>query len=705
MCAALIAGVYNYIFGDSTNGTSVPELVERLENKNTDWLAEIDGIVSGQPTIRDKRGNAISAYTRVNQTYLDSDGNPCMVTDNTKEIISMSAVYFKQDFSDAEDVFKYVDTMWDHTHNLTYSEGSLYGCDGAICLNEDLTFNTDAQGFNGGKRTYSCATNWSNIAYTDCYKIQSEHDYRLNLCKTWSYRFENSVATASKYSGITNLRTKNISMGYGCQTKTETFRCTDIRNIGNSEVLVKLVDKTGIPYSTLYSQKGCQIKHSGLYEGAPRSGCNNYSLIRKYFSFTYTSLPAGDYTFTWNARRTRYEYVDETTHREYSFRTNGQGEGGKYLNMDELDVWYDSESGKFKFVVPYYECNEKTCSGHSITYHFCPGEHEEMVCYGHVNLDVNAEVIAFDKIFDLVVTDLPYVHFGHGGNVNIDNICTHPEDTYTDIVYDESGVRIGFTCVCGMKWTQDGGFDYSDVEDYTPSDPNQAVNRNVWIEDDKEWARNLRNQDWEEMYGVYVPDSLFEGLDGVVSVIMPTHANSLPIPLLNQGDYPNSPYGSYGTVASHGCGITCVAMLDSYYKDQITSPAYLARMFGNYNTAEGSYWSLFADSAEVLMLPYEKQTSSWAEVVQALQDGKPVVSIQNENGIFTSGGHFILLTGITPSGKILVNDPNGANYTKNATMVEGFANGFTQGQIQVGSSGAYWIYGVKPSSDPVQPNP
>lgn len=162
------------------------------------------------------------------------------------------------------------------------------------------------------------------------------------------------------------------------------------------------------------------------------------------------------------------------------------------------------------------------------------------------------------------------------------------------------------------------------------------------------------------------------------------------IPLFNQRDYPDVPYGNYGTVSSHGCGITCVAMAATYITGEYHGPDTLAYQFGNYNTAVGSYWILFEDSAEELGLGSVTQTYSWSKVKQALAEGKPVVSIQDV-GLFTSGGHFILLTGINNDGKIMVNDPNGYNYTKNQELIDGFENGFDDNQITRDGS-AYWIY-------------
>lgn len=165
------------------------------------------------------------------------------------------------------------------------------------------------------------------------------------------------------------------------------------------------------------------------------------------------------------------------------------------------------------------------------------------------------------------------------------------------------------------------------------------------------------------------------------------------VPLLNQGDY-RTPYGRYGTVASHGCGITSIAMVCSYMQDEMVSPAELAKQFGNYNTPNGSVWTLFEDSAEELGLTYKGQTGSWEKAEKALKNGQLVISSQAP-GLFTGSGHFIVLTGINEDGKVMVNDPNGKNYTKNDTMRKGFKNGFTVSQVDR-TSKQYFIYGLKP---------
>ena len=174
-------------------------------------------------------------------------------------------------------------------------------------------------------------------------------------------------------------------------------------------------------------------------------------------------------------------------------------------------------------------------------------------------------------------------------------------------------------------------------------------------------------------------------------VVSPKSIDS--VPLYNQCDYPSTPYGKYGTIKSHGCGIVSLSMVATYLTDTIHSPVTLAKQFGNYNTENGSYWILFEDSAKELGLKLQERTNKTKDVVKALQNGQVVVALQSK-GLFTSSGHFIVLTGMTEDGEILVNDPYGKNYTKNKTMIKGFAEGFTQEQI-FENGGPYWIYEKK----------
>lgn len=141
-------------------------------------------------------------------------------------------------------------------------------------------------------------------------------------------------------------------------------------------------------------------------------------------------------------------------------------------------------------------------------------------------------------------------------------------------------------------------------------------------------------------------------------------ANGMQIPHYLQTDYGNIPYGG-GSIASSGCGPTSFAMIASYLTDTTITPADAVAWCGNsyYMPGVGTYWSYFQAAANHFGCGSVTQTSDANQVLQALSEGHPVISSQRA-GLFTSGGHFIVLRGVTADSKVLVNDPND-NSSKN----------------------------------------
>ena len=160
------------------------------------------------------------------------------------------------------------------------------------------------------------------------------------------------------------------------------------------------------------------------------------------------------------------------------------------------------------------------------------------------------------------------------------------------------------------------------------------------------------------------------------------------IPLYLQTDYPNTRYGS-GTIETSGCSIVSLAMVATYLTDHVYLPDELAYYFGGRavnNMARLEYGS------EKMQLPYEK-TWYFYEALDALKQGKVVIALMEETSIFTDSQHFIVLTGMTEDGKILVNDSFAPNYER-YELKNGFANGFDEDDLVWGFSGA-WIYDKK----------
>ncbi|OUQ61699.1 peptidase M23, partial [Eubacterium sp. An11] len=166
-------------------------------------------------------------------------------------------------------------------------------------------------------------------------------------------------------------------------------------------------------------------------------------------------------------------------------------------------------------------------------------------------------------------------------------------------------------------------------------------------------------------------------------------AGGMQIPLYIQTEYGNIPYGT-GSIADCGCGPTAFAMVASYLTGSTITPVDAVAWCGNsyYKPGAGTYWSYFQAAASHFGCGSVTQTMDANAVLQALSEGRPVISSQGP-GLFTSAGHFIVLRGLTADGKVLVNDPNDSeskNYVNRAfdMMTEIHA-----------TSSQYWIFEKK----------
>ena len=166
-------------------------------------------------------------------------------------------------------------------------------------------------------------------------------------------------------------------------------------------------------------------------------------------------------------------------------------------------------------------------------------------------------------------------------------------------------------------------------------------------------------------------------------------ANGMQIPHYLQTDYGNIPYGG-GSIATSGCGPTSFAMVASYLTGKTITPVDAVSWCGNsyYKPGVGTYWSYFAAAASHFGCGSVTQTNDPNNVLKALSEGHPVISSQSA-GLFTRGGHFIVLRGVTASGKVLVNDPNDSA-SKNYINRE-----FDMMSEIHATASAYWIFDKK----------
>lgn len=163
------------------------------------------------------------------------------------------------------------------------------------------------------------------------------------------------------------------------------------------------------------------------------------------------------------------------------------------------------------------------------------------------------------------------------------------------------------------------------------------------------------------------------------------NAKPTTVPLYLQTDYPKTPYNG-SSLATSGCTMACISMVSTYLTGEEHLPDEFARRFNNY---EASNIQRMEAASTVMDLTYTK-TTLWTDVMDALEEGKVVIVLLGKKSSFTGTQHTVVLTGLTWDGKILVNDPNGANYKK-AALKEGFEYGFPPEMMRKGFSGG-WIY-------------
>ena len=120
----------------------------------------------------------------------------------------------------------------------------------------------------------------------------------------------------------------------------------------------------------------------------------------------------------------------------------------------------------------------------------------------------------------------------------------------------------------------------------------------------------------------------------------------------NQTDsrWRNHQYSSVGdssqTIGTSGCGPTSAAMVVTAIKGTITPPKMgdLFVKYGYRSANSGTYWSAFRWVADVFDIGYQECSNLDTAINLVRNNNYVVVSVGN--GLFTTGGHFIVIVGI-----------------------------------------------------------
>lgn len=150
---------------------------------------------------------------------------------------------------------------------------------------------------------------------------------------------------------------------------------------------------------------------------------------------------------------------------------------------------------------------------------------------------------------------------------------------------------------------------------------------------------------------------------------------------------------SYGTdnIGGYGCGPTAMAMVVSSLTSKTVDPVKMAEWSydnGYWAPGGGSYHSLIPGAAKTFGLQVEGCPAKEPQkIVDALSSGKLVVALMSK-GHFTSGGHFIVLRGVTAEGKILVADPASKKRSEQEWDLSIILN---EAHKSAGAGGPFWI--------------
>lgn len=133
------------------------------------------------------------------------------------------------------------------------------------------------------------------------------------------------------------------------------------------------------------------------------------------------------------------------------------------------------------------------------------------------------------------------------------------------------------------------------------------------------------------------------------------------MPYLYQKDpaWRDLPYAG-GTVGDNGCGPTCLTMVYAYLTGKTDyGPVEMCAISeaGGYTYEGMTTWAFMTEGASSLGLYAEELPASAGVLEETLAAGVPVICSMGP-GDFTKEGHFIVLSGLDETGRVLVHDPN-----------------------------------------------
>ena len=265
-------------------------------------------------------------------------------------------------------------------------------------------------------------------------------------------------------------------------------------------------------------------------------------------------------------------------------------------------------------------------------------------------------------------------------------------------------------------------------------DLSSAFRAGGWNHANREWTLSLMQLDFFEAYGILgtVPDIISStggvfsnfgdlgmgaggygglGIDiDVSSLSIPNeqlaaadpekYANAIPVVYYQQGGgqpWSGVAFGDKGNnIGNAGCAVTSLAMVVTYLKNgtdisdasKAITPDRIVEMIAAHNGGNGNAFhvkglgqshSIISAVAGYYGLHCNSISGTAVSIISALQAGHPIIVSASgpkaegqswRYGTFTQRGHYLVLTGVTSDGQILVNNPSMPGQSMQSFSVE-----------------------------------
>lgn len=155
---------------------------------------------------------------------------------------------------------------------------------------------------------------------------------------------------------------------------------------------------------------------------------------------------------------------------------------------------------------------------------------------------------------------------------------------------------------------------------------------------------------------------VYQELPDVAETSFPTAMGNLVYYTQHDMRWAGYLYGGSDPLYKFGCGPTVLSMIVTSFTDKPMNPAEMAAWSYEHSywaPASGSFHSLISGGLSEFGLCCESVSNRSAQnIVSRLESGQILIALMDSGHFTQSGGHFIILTGISSDGRICVADPN-----------------------------------------------